>query len=269
MEDRGGIVKKLATNEKKVFRDLTRLHDALEMNFDEPKLCKKLTSVLKSYEFNSNLERNINKAIKLFTKVVVRNEKRLNPKIMFQVLRVYGNILLHSKGKKTRLKKHLHELSHYINIADNEITLVWKKSYRGKYGRCWRSGAGDSKINGANIKETVRLLKVLLKGNLSKQKTYIGVYRFIKKTKAMEPRGSCLFTGIMSSLKPDLFIVRNKRTKYISTLISDYEYGKIIGKGKLSEYLKFNEIFHYIADECEINSLRELDIACGKIYENR
>jgi len=254
-------------NEKKVFKELKDFKRDLESDFDESKLCKKLASVLKSYEFDSNLERNINKAIKLFTKAVVRNEKRLNPKIMFQVLRVYGNILLYSKGKKTRLKKHLDELSQYINITGNEITLVWKKSYRGKYGSCWRSGAGNSKINSENIKETVRLLKVLVEGKLSKQKTYIEIYRFIKRTKVMKPRGSCLFTGIMSSLRPDLFIVRDKRTKWISKLISDCEYRKIVGKGKFVEYLKFNEIFHYIADECGINPLRKLDIVCGKIYE--
>lgn len=242
-------------------------------DFDNPLLFKGIIQRYskKRSDYDEEEEKKTNKAVFEFTKVVLDNKHNLTPGIMNTIFHIYANILAWTgKGRKTQLSVYLDRISKSIEVSQEKKNEIIKLSDRGKYLSLYRGVDERYEIGRQHINAIYDFLNGLCI-DTNEHKLYEGYCKFVLKTEAMKPRGIGLITGIMSSLNPKVFIVCNRRTRYLAKYLNpkrEFIYRKIISSPGLKSYLHFNTVLKYIAERCGVSNLRELDLVCSNIFED-
>ena len=206
-------------------------------------------------EYNVDMEsrKNTNKAVQLFSEFVVENKDKFRDNRDFhQMLRAYLNILMYAETKTT-IKKVLVQ----FGLDDYTKNQIIELSRVGKFVGITRTLREQP---AAYRKEFLDLIETFVKTDrydelLEKFKT------FVARTRS---GNMAALTGILSSLRPEHFIVYNKRS---SLPLKDTIY-KDFANANMSKYWDFNNVYRKISKKTG-KSLVELDVIANDRYWDR
>ena len=193
-----------------------------------------LTEKFRSREPHDGYEKNAedtNEAVRLFTKFVVKNKDtfKSNEGNFYQMERAYLNILLRA-GKKTMIREVLYT---FDGLDADEII---KLSSHGKYLSIARTLRKRDRKYRYGFLELVEAFQTNRQYNTLLEKLKM----FVNEVKVAN---IAALTGILSSLRPEYFMVYNKRSSFPlkSTIYKD------LAKMDMKKYQEFNEVYQQIS----------------------
>ena len=239
-------------------RKIIKFRSEIKQNLDPKKL-----SIIQNYPKRES-KPGENNAVNHFTKLVLQNKREFSQVDNFKLmLRVYANILNYG-SKKPSLREQLTDLQQRIGIKNSIINQIYDDSVPGKYLGLPRSVRGPFSITPVHVEATLDLIDRFYRGTDYEQLLYAFI-TFSSETGKMTPRGIGLVTGILASLKSDLFVVCNRRTRALWEEFEKPQYQRIINSNLFDKYPYFNEIFRYISEKTG-RKLRELDLNSGREF---
>ena len=199
----------------------------------------------------------VNKAVRLFSEFVVANKNMFMTKEHFpHMIQAYTSILRFAENKPGT-RKVLNTFPLLENHVKDEIVRL---SYNGKYASIHRRAKSIGEKNGAYRKEFLDMVEVFTTSN--DYDTLLDRFRLFRdRTKSGD---TATITGIIASLRPEHFVVYNKRSSLplINTVYHD------LANVDMNRYEQFNEIYRYIR-QVTGKSLVEIDvIANGEYWAN-
>lgn len=248
---------------REIISEIKKFRSRIKHDFNDTQLLEAVRRALEKGK--GRLPDRCGISISLFTKLVLANRNIFsNPDSFKLMLQIYGNILTYADTKRNLEKLLRDNLESYLHVEKSVVRKILLDSIPGRYDGLIRGVSEPFKIRQSHIKETVDLLHAFLNTD-SYDDLLDRFIRFHRRTRCLQPRGIGLLTGIMSALRPNLFIVCNKRTRTLSRISKQYE--KVLKNDSFENYPKFNEIFRYLGERTGLANLRELDLAASDIYE--
>ena len=199
-----------------------------------------------------------NEALQILNEFVVRNKEQFLDEDAFSILLgAYVNTICIVRGTKKRLRQ---LLSNKLFIGLPETDRIQQLCATGRYRGIERS---TPKIKSEEyIKDFLNLLSTLSR-DISYNEASESLKRFLGKTTDIESSIKvAILSGILASLRPDDFMVYNKRS---AGLLSDTIHKSLVNQN-LETYLRFNNVYRTIAEKTG-KSLVQLDIIASEIYE--
>lgn len=250
--------------DKKIF-DVKEFRNNIKQDFNDPQLINDIQRLSKQ-KVGSEQD-NTGKAITNFTKLVLENKEKFSQIDNFKLmLRIYANILDYSSKKPSLENLLTEDLQSRIKVKENAVNQISSDSIPGRYLGLTRGVREPYKIKPTHIEAILDLINKFYDGTDYEMllNTFI---TFDKKTKKMKPRGIGLVTGVLAALKPNLFVVCNRRTRTLRKISKQAKYKGIFSSKSFENYPKFNEIFRYLSERAGISDLRKLDLISSEIYE--
>lgn len=198
----------------------------------------------------------VNGAVRAFSGYVVENKGRFYDHERFrEMVRAYLNILHYTPGEKGVLRDVLESLP---RLDPDTIDRIMRDSKPGRYWALPRTLLPKYKIK--DRKAFLEMIDTALSDDSDPDGIYKTFEEFDHDTRNFGP---AVLTGIVSALRPDEFMVYNKRSAMVLSKIASY---RDLVYVDMSRYKRFNNLYRRIG-ELTSNGMIDLDVIANHAYE--
>ena len=199
----------------------------------------------------------VHAAVQKFSKYVVANRGRLENKDRFRdTVRAYLNILQYKDGEKTTLKRIMNES--FSELGTRRINDITSLSRPGRYQGIARTLLGEYDL--ADRRKFLDMVEAFYIHRSEPDELYEKLEAF---TDGKRNFGSAVLTGLAMALRPEEFMVYNRRSA--GMLADIYAYRELAGVD-MDQYREFNNFYANVS-KITGKSLVDLDIAADIRYE--